>query len=458
MNHNSDALVNFWQVIENVLDLSGQDPQNFTKDVINSKLVEFIKKSSDLYMVYLKEDRDFCHLGLILIESPFFQNNKEFCIRKFLSLLSIDILEMGMKFLISYILLLECKKDLTSIDIMVKFQGFGVFYKTLYTQFLYLQKYGDTVHEDDEVEIEIITSMRNVSTVLLDILYQTLKYSRCDYEHLQVIDDFFVDYLLTSLRSDVLDDMFNNAKFRLLLSLNEQYMMFSKSKGLENKVFIFLLKDDTPRTFLNLILLKFNRREDPSQHIMMCKMIYLIISTTENNFAKDYLYLNDLNVFVDVLIRELQNLSINDELLRHTLLRLLPPLLQNTELADTQYRKNDIEDLLYSLISSNSLYSSDENELQYNLTVSLAKKCLTHVSWLSMTPINDKSYLADSDPDLSRSSTFSLSNADSLSSIPAQQNALYTQQQVQAKNQDSKSFKKPLPPPPPPPSRKKHSH
>lgn len=47
-----------------------------------------------------------------------------------------------MKFIIVYVLLCEAKKNVHSLEIMLKFQGFTVFYNALYTQFAYLSKYG----------------------------------------------------------------------------------------------------------------------------------------------------------------------------------------------------------------------------------------------------------------------------------------------------------------------------
>ena len=136
-------------------------------------------------------------------------------------------------------------------------------------------------------------------------------------------------------------------------------MIFSYQYEIENKVYKYLANHTVSKNFVELLLLKFNRITDRSLQIMMCKVIYLIL-TSGPDMAMNFFYLNDLNVFVDVMIRELKDISEDEELIRNTFLRVLFPLLKYTELRTTHYRKEDLLALLSYLSSPDNICSSAE--------------------------------------------------------------------------------------------------
>ncbi|EDO15895.1 hypothetical protein Kpol_1019p15 [Vanderwaltozyma polyspora DSM 70294] len=462
------SCIEFWDKLEAIITLEeGDDANNET--LINSKLVNYVKFATDSYRTFIKADRDLYRMALILTESKCFKDNKEFCLSKLLSLLNIDLLEMNMKFLIAYILLWESKSNLSSIELILKYQGFSVFYNTLYTQFAYLNKYGQTIQRDDDIELNIINEMKEISIFLLDIFFQILKYSKFKISNLTIIDDFFIHYLICSIQPDDLSDLFNVAKFKFLLALNEQYMIITKKKydndnnsnnnqNIENKIYKYLIDYSSSKNFTEFLLLKFNREDDRSLLIMMCKVLYLILTSTQNDIAQNYFYLNDLNVFVDVLIRELQNISESDELLRNTLLRVLLPLLTNTEISKTHYRKDDLIKLLEFLSSIDNICGSENITREHETTVRLANRCLRKVAWLDYY-LNDSNNPSDSDSLLSKKSlpiTTQLQSSTRTSSSPSSfskekiMNSIY----ISSENSSTDSFErrkaKPLPPPPPP--------
>ncbi|CCD22366.1 Ldb17p NDAI_0A02080 [Naumovozyma dairenensis CBS 421] len=393
--HTNEEIVQFWDSLESILKLSNEKTGNILDESkVNSKLVTFLKIATDSYKIYINSDQDLYRLALILTESSIFNLKKKFCLSKLLSLLNIDLLEMNMKFIISYILLCESKKNLNSLETMIEFQGFNVFYNTLYTQFAYLNKYGEddngniltksNNNELNELDVTIIDEMKQISTVLMDLLFQIFKFCKCSITSLQIVDDFFVYFLLTSIRSDTTDDLFNNAQFKLILVLNEQYMMFARDFEIGNKIFEYLIgQRKITSKFSELLLLKFNRTEDHTIQIMICKILYLILNRVEDGTAMNFFYLNDLNVLVDVLIRQLEDISENEEILRSTFLRVLLPLLKNTELSKTHYRKDDIVNLLRYLSNIDNICSNDQVLHEHRNTVKLAFKCLTQVNWLT---------------------------------------------------------------------------
>lgn len=422
-NHTIEESIIFWEKLESIVQVNdannnnakvlGNDNGNTESNKIdsNTALVNFLKLSTDAYRDYINTDSDVYRVGLTLIGSKLWHNDKNFCMGKLLSMLSIDMLEINMKFIVSYILLFECKKNLKSLDVILDYQGFKVFYNTLYTQFAYLSKYGEenniyNKNKNDstinlnrfngsnftDMDLIIIDEIKQICTVLMDILFQIFKYCKCTINDLLLVDDFFVHFLICSIRSDTIDDMFNNTEFKLLLSLNEQYMMFKKEYNIENKVFKYLVNDDNfiSNKFIELLFLQFNRTRDTSLQIMMCKILYSILTQCSRQFIESFFYLNDLNVFVDVLIRELQDISEQREVLRNTLLRVLIPLLKNTELCQTNYRKMDLMELLNYLSDYNNLCSTDTVTTEQLTTVKLAFKCLNEVEWLSKSNVDDE--------------------------------------------------------------------
>lgn len=459
-----EEVAEFWEMMEKMVEL----PKDGKPDeYINSTLVGYLKIASESYMKFINSDRDLCKVAMLLTESEPFRDNLEFCLSKLLSLLNIDLLEMSMKFIIAYILLWESKNNLNSLEIMLEFQGFNVFYNTLYTQFAYLNKYGEdkniarerltdpNLAELSEIELKIVDEMKQISTVLMDLVFQVLKFCKCSVRNVQIIDDFFVYYLMTSIRSDTVTDMFNNAQFKLLLALNEQYMILSKEFEIQNKVFVYLTNDSVTTKFIELLLLKFNRVQDKSLQIMMCKILYLILTADHGKIARSFFYLNDLNVLVDVLIRELENNTENDEALRNYFLRIMAPLFENTELATTHYRKDDLIRVLVYLSSVDNFCSSDKVSKEHQTTAKLACRLLERIDWLKCATLEVDTF--DSDTSTSRKSSVSGLGITPTSTTASFKPDLYKNKEL-GYSAESLGRRKSRPPPPLPPSRKVGLH
>ncbi|QLG73408.1 hypothetical protein HG535_0E04920 [Zygotorulaspora mrakii] len=471
-SHNDDELMKFWLDMERIVNIPA-DQQN--KNSVNSALVGYIKKSCDSYMDYIRSDKEMCRLAMVLTDSPIMKNEKRFCLSKLLSLLNIDLLEMNMKFIIAYILLWESKQDLNSLEIMLQFQGFNVFYNTLYTQFAYLNKYGEDKHisqeklisadlqELNDIEIKIMDEMRQICVVLMDVLFLVFKYCKCSVTNVQTIDDFFIYFLMSTIRSDTMDDLFNNAQFKLILALNEQYMMLTKNFEIENKIFKYLSNDAKDTRFVELLLLKLNRVQDSSLQIMMCKILYIILTSKDGDLALNFFYLNDLHVFADVLIRELQNISENEELLRNYFLRLLIPLLNNTEISRTHYRKHDISKLLTYLSSIENSCSSENLGREHAITSKLASKVLEQVPWLEKkSPSEEQCNSEETSSRKSSVSTIVLTPTATTPNNDKKTGQFYLSSESDY-SAESLGMRKSRPPPPLPPSRKQvlrrtHSH
>ncbi|EJS44413.1 YDL146W [Saccharomyces arboricola H-6] len=473
-SHTQDEIIEFWAKTESIANVP---KDSLDESHVNSSLVAYLKFATDSYRVFINTDRDLYRMSLILLESPLFEFKKEFCLSKLQSLLNIDLLEMNMKFIIVYILLCEAKKNVYSLETMLKFQGFNVFYNTLYTQFAYLSKYGKEKriiykqpYNSDvsnitkipenldsgftDIDLAIIDEMKQISTVLMDLLFQILKYCKCVVSNLQIVDDFFVYFLMESIRSDTMDDMFNNAQFKLLLALNEQYMMFAKEFDIENKVYKYLINGSVSRCFTELLLLKFNRVADPPLQIMMCKTLYLILTPRSDHIPMNFFYTNDLHVLTDVLIRELKNISENEELLRNTLLRVLIPLLKNTQLSKTHYRKDDLSKLLEYLSTLDTICADNPMTHEHQVTVNLSRRCLQQIPWLEAPPtLSDEDSSASSNTASRNSSITTFGGTDNQNFL-ARKSHLYSNRDLEVSAESLTKRKVRTVPPPPPPSRK----
>lgn len=108
------------------------------------------------------------------------------------------------------------------------------------------------------------------------------------------------------------------------------------------------------RTFGENIILLLNRETETSQQLLILKLLYLLFTTSA---TYEYFYTNDLRVLLDVIIRNLLDLPTEANVLRHTYLRVLAPLLAHTQLSQPpHYKRDQILDLLEILRGSGSVH------------------------------------------------------------------------------------------------------
>ena len=143
------------------------------------------------------------------------------------------------------------------------------------------------------------------------------------------------------------------------LVLNEQYMVSAHDPGpspvlrpLPNKVMeVLSQRGSVYKTFGENIILLLNRESETSLQLLILKLLYLLFTTPA---TYEYFYTNDLRVLVDVMIRNLLDLSLSATALRHTYLRVLYPLLAHTQLQnpDDHYKREELLKLLYMMTSN----------------------------------------------------------------------------------------------------------
>src|SRR6478735_1734705 len=92
------------------------------------------------------------------------------------------------------------------------------------------------------------------------------------------------------------------------------------------------------RTFGENLILLLNRETETALQLLILKLLYLLFTTPT---TCEYFYTNDLRVLLDVIIRNLLDLPSETNVLRHTYLRVLAPLLSHTQLRQPPHYKRD---------------------------------------------------------------------------------------------------------------------
>lgn len=214
--------------------------------------------------------------------------------------------------------------------------------------------------------VELIQSMGKgtitmdgaLQRLLLELLYEMSRIQRLTWEDLSSVADAFILYLFQMIEgfSDDANDPYHYPIIRVLLVLNEQYMMFSTTgTRITNRVLKMLASHGhSYKTFGENLILLLNREAETSQQLLILKLLYLLFS---NESTAEYFYTNDLRVLLDVILRNLLDLPgpLEDasgvktsEALRHTYLRVLHPLLANSQLCrpEDSYKRDEIRKVL----------------------------------------------------------------------------------------------------------------
>lgn len=126
----------------------------------------------------------------------------------------------------------------------------------------------------------------------------------------------------------------------------------------------------------NLILL-LNRESETSLQLMILKLLYLVFQSPS---TAEYFYTNDLYVLLDVILRNLLDLPTDSPpaaALRHTYLRVLHPLLANSQLATPPYyKRGEVLKILHLLNTSGTHFAPVDDT-----TLRLITRC-ADVPWL----------------------------------------------------------------------------
>ncbi|KAI8877617.1 hypothetical protein K501DRAFT_229938 [Backusella circina FSU 941] len=182
--------------------------------------------------------------------------------------------------------------------------------------------------------------------VAFSLLFEMCKLVRLEKEDRVLLDatlfHHFLD-LVEGTRGDD-DESFNYDVIRLITVLNEQFLMSN-----QENVLIQVLQQRRADTFSANLIFMLNRSDDTVIQMLIVKSLYCIVTTPT---LYEYFYTNDLYVLIDIILRVLCDLGdTKAQTLRDAYLRLLEPMLQNTQLRNTPYKQHDIHRTLMSLVN-----------------------------------------------------------------------------------------------------------
>lgn len=419
----NDSTQDFWQNLKSITSDSVHSASNVEPTIL--KYLEFV---CPFIHSTLENDQDLTRCCYSLIHSPVVSRNKAFARRKLISTLIQSKGQYSSLTLLGAILLLDGRHSVATLEMMEEEdQVMPLLVQTIrFAQshsFRLHRIFLELLYEMCRVQKLTRSDLDLIDTVFINYLFSTIE-SRFGYDYdpysfavikvlLALNEQFMVaaydktknlssnpntehdaqtanppqsiNSCSVETRDIKFEDEDTNSDLRKATSMINMKDLEQDSKHsqqdfnpitLENRVFSSLVQHKTEyRTFGENIVFLLNRSPDGTLQLMVLKLLYLIF-TTPTTF--EYLYLNDLKVIVDVFIRELYNLSNDDENLIHTYLRVLHPLLLNTELKDELYKRQELVLLLEGMSDNASRSCVTIGKT----TQRLAYRCL-FVDWLA---------------------------------------------------------------------------
>ncbi|EPY52882.1 cytoskeletal protein [Schizosaccharomyces cryophilus OY26] len=193
----------------------------------------------------------------------------------------------------------------------------------------------------------------------LCLMYHLCRSQRLPLTDLVTADESFLKGLLATAEFTWAEEDVENFSMcmHLLLSLNEQFMLVKlASTGvveIQNGVMNLLSASKVDTGVYNEgLVFMLNRERDPRTRMLILKQLYLLFTTPK---TYEIFYTNDLNVLIDVLIREINDIPNELAKLRYAYLQVLLPLLQNTQVRlPPHYKTKQIIRAIHNLLISHS--------------------------------------------------------------------------------------------------------
>ncbi|EME77562.1 uncharacterized protein MYCFIDRAFT_44922 [Pseudocercospora fijiensis CIRAD86] len=365
----------FWAELDEIV---GAPSENHEQ--IDNTLRSYLQYTTNFKKEYLQSEYDIARCCYKLLDAPVFKENQEYVRRQILyCLLQED--DADTLHLAAAVLLFDGRYNESTFEMM---QGERAFPRL----------------------VELVRAKRHddvgLHRLLLELLFEMSRIQRLTREDIISVDDAFILYLFQLIEelSDDAEDPYHYPIIRVLLVLNEQYMVLANapvSPGehnapVTNRILKLLsMHGPSYRTFGENIILLLNRETELGRQLMILKLFYLLFTTPA---TYEYFYTNDLHVLVDVIIRNLLDLDPGSadaglspdgverdgqRALRHTYLRVLCPLLKNTQLAKegNNYKREEVRKLLYLLVNRSSAHFAPVDETVIRLVI----RC-KQIEWL----------------------------------------------------------------------------
>ncbi|KAL2057809.1 hypothetical protein ABVK25_002193 [Lepraria finkii] len=351
----------FWDELDDIVTTECQ-----SHELIDNALRSYLTFTTNYKGEYIQTEFDIARCSYRLLESTLFAAHKDYVRRQIVfSLLQED--SPDTLHLIVAFLLYDGRQNEVTFEMM---NEEGVFARLL------------------ELILERTDDDAGLHRMLLELLYEMSRIQRLRMEDLILIEDDFIAYMFQIIEqlSDDVNDPYHYPVIRVVLILNEQYMVSAHDPSpnqssspvtqVTNKVIKTLsVHGSSYKTFGENIILLLNRESETSLQLLILKLLYLLFTTPP---TYEYFYTNDLHVLLDIILRNLLDLPSSSMPLRHTYLRVLYPLLAHTQLKNPpHYKQNELVRLLAMMAEDGNNHFGAVDET----TKRLVGRC-GRVAWL----------------------------------------------------------------------------
>ncbi|KAH7085305.1 hypothetical protein BKA63DRAFT_559942 [Paraphoma chrysanthemicola] len=362
VSYNLDNEQQFWDELDDIVSTRCQE-----HEIIDNSLRSFLNVTTSYKAEYLQTDYSVAKCIFRLLEGDLYVAHKDYVRRQ-----------------IIYCLLQE--EDNPTLHIVAAFLLYDGRHSNDDVIFEMMQSESTFPRLVELVQTSTVQEDTKLHQMLLELLYESSRVQRLSWEDFMAVNDNFILYLLDIIEgaSNDADDPYHYPVIRVLLVLNEQYLVASTTqytdgrRGVTNRVIKAISTHGmTYKTFgCNLILL-LNRESETSLQLLILKLLYLLFG---NASTAEYFYTNDLHVLVDVILRNLIDLPHDSpaaNALRHTYLRVLHPILMHSQISKPpHYKREELLRLLHLLVTSGTHFAPVDETTQRLVT-----RC-TSVKWL----------------------------------------------------------------------------
>nr|CAD7430085.1 unnamed protein product [Timema monikensis] len=224
-----------------------------------------------------------------------------------------------------------------------------------------------------ELARDMRSNCRNVTCLTYTTLLLTMIFSMGEpmpITHSDHLGIDFVSFLLELVENppdtDV-EEQISDLVLNLVISYNLQFTITA-----ENTVVKALAQISVAKTFTEKILLLLNREEDPvrifdHQPVPPHSVLKLFVDIFTNERTSTLFYTNDTKVLIDIIVRQLTDLSPGDTR-RQQYLELCRVVMRNSSYGDHQHRRDDICKCFTLIFCEESEKSVSDQQLVRNIS------------------------------------------------------------------------------------------
>uniref|UniRef100_A0A2S2P683 NCK-interacting protein with SH3 domain n=1 Tax=Schizaphis graminum TaxID=13262 RepID=A0A2S2P683_SCHGA len=174
----------------------------------------------------------------------------------------------------------------------------------------------------------------------------------------------FVTKILNDIEDDELksssDEKKTECMINLLLSYNLQFPKIESNITLKG-----LSQRNNAKVLTENLLILFNTEKDPVQVLKLKKKPNNSVEKMLNDILADsktakLFYVNDIEVLVDIIIRQLLNIP-SEEMARTSYLELCKNVIFNTEYLDRRHKLSDLNNCLQEILVDDSSCTKDQD-------------------------------------------------------------------------------------------------